>query len=415
MSSSNIHWKRTYTVILGGQAFSLLGSSAAQFAILWWLVLTTRSATVLATASIAGFLPQALIGPFAGVLVDRIPRKRVMIVADLAIAAAAGLLALAFLGGPPPIFLVYVVLFLRSVGTSFHVPAMQAAVPMLVPEEELVRAGGWGQALQSLSLMLGPALGALAMEWFSMTGVLLMDVIGALAAVVTLSLVHIPDPEASGTTGLGVLRDIGAAGRELVGNRPLMRVTLPVLVTVLAYLPVGALFPLMVLGHFGGSAWHASAVEFTFAGGMTLASIVMGIWGGLKNRYLMIHLSLGCLGAAITVAGLLPGSAFWGFVILSGIMGAAGSIFSVPYFALVQAGIRPEALGRVFALLGAVMTLAAPLGLVAAGPGARFLGVDGWFLGSGLVILTAVILGHLMTRGLRDQPTTNPAPEVTPP
>lgn len=68
-------WKRTFFIIWTGQAFSILGSSAAQFAIIWWLTVQTGSPAVLAMATLVGFLPQAIIGPFAGVWVDRIRRK----------------------------------------------------------------------------------------------------------------------------------------------------------------------------------------------------------------------------------------------------------------------------------------------------------------------------------------------------
>lgn len=71
MNNAINKWKRVFFIIWAGQAFSLLGSSAAQFAIVWWLTVKTGSAVVLATASIVAFLPQALIGPFAGVYVDR--------------------------------------------------------------------------------------------------------------------------------------------------------------------------------------------------------------------------------------------------------------------------------------------------------------------------------------------------------
>jgi len=65
------NWKVRFFSIWTGQAFSLLGSALVQFALIWWLTKTTGSATVLATASLVGFVPQIILGPFAGALVDR--------------------------------------------------------------------------------------------------------------------------------------------------------------------------------------------------------------------------------------------------------------------------------------------------------------------------------------------------------
>src|SRR5690606_38035488 len=89
-------WKRPFFQVWIGQAFSLLGSQLVQFALIWYLTRETGSATVLATATLVAMLPMILVGPFAGSVVDRSARKRIMIVADSVIALATGLLALLF-------------------------------------------------------------------------------------------------------------------------------------------------------------------------------------------------------------------------------------------------------------------------------------------------------------------------------
>jgi DHA3 family macrolide efflux protein-like MFS transporter len=88
---------KPFFVLWTGQALSLLGSQAVQFALIWWLTERTGSATVLATATFFGLVPQIVLGPFIGALVDRWNRKRILLVADSIVAAASGLLALLFL------------------------------------------------------------------------------------------------------------------------------------------------------------------------------------------------------------------------------------------------------------------------------------------------------------------------------
>ncbi|MDZ4178081.1 MAG: hypothetical protein U1E29_02425, partial [Coriobacteriia bacterium] len=75
MTTRTQPWLRTFLIIFTSQAFSLLGSSAVNFALVWWLTAETESATILAYASIAALLPQALLGPIAGPLVDRWDRR----------------------------------------------------------------------------------------------------------------------------------------------------------------------------------------------------------------------------------------------------------------------------------------------------------------------------------------------------
>jgi len=75
-------WAAKFFAIWTGQAFSLFGSALVQFALIWWITQKTGSATMLATASIFGLLPQILVGPFAGALVDRWNRRLVLICAE---------------------------------------------------------------------------------------------------------------------------------------------------------------------------------------------------------------------------------------------------------------------------------------------------------------------------------------------
>ncbi len=393
-------WKRTFWIIWSGQAFSILGSAAVGFAIIWWLTVQTGSAMVLAMAAMMTFLPQAVIGPFAGAWIDRLSRKTVMICADLFIAAVTLILGIAFLIGNPPTWLIYLILFLRGVGGAVHIPAMQAAMPMFVPESELVKAGGWSGFIQSGSLMLGPVLGTFLMTVFSIPAVILIDIIGAVIAVSALAMVKIPDPPVDLSARQPIFREMLDGLREINQNKLLKAICIIIMLSVLVYVPVSSLFPLMVNGHFNGTAWHASIVEFIFAGGLLASGLILGIWGGLKDKFLMMHLSLGCLGLALALSGILPPSAFWSFALLSGLMGLTGSFFNVPFMAYVQSTVDPASLGRVFSLILSLMSFAVPLGLFVAGPVAEKVGIATWFLISGVLIMVTAIFGHYFVRRL---------------
>ena len=96
MNQSEKQQLRPFFILWSGQAVSLLGSQIVQFALIWWLTEQSNSAIVLAAASLVGLLPQVLLGPFLGVLVDRWNRRKTMFVADGAVMAATLLLALLF-------------------------------------------------------------------------------------------------------------------------------------------------------------------------------------------------------------------------------------------------------------------------------------------------------------------------------
>ena len=185
---------RPFFTLWIGQAFSLLGSQLVQFALIWWLTQRTGSPTVLALASIVGLLPQVFLGPFAGVLVDRWNRRRVMLGADAVVALATLALVYLFRIDAIQIWYVYVALFIRALAGTFHSTAMAASTSLMVPQEQLTRVQGLNQMLNGgLSIAAAP-LAALLLTLLPIQGVLLVDIVTAALAITTLlllSLIHI--------------------------------------------------------------------------------------------------------------------------------------------------------------------------------------------------------------------------------
>lgn len=392
------HWKKTFITIYAGQAFSLLGSSAVQFAVIWWLTAYTESAVTLTLASIVSFLPNMVLGPFAGVWIDRYNRKTVMIAADSLVAFSSVLLGIVFLAyGEPPIWMIFTILFLRGIGNTFHSPALQAAIPMFVPAGMLTKAGGWGNLITSVSTMLGPALGAGMMAVFPIAPIMLVDIAGALFAVVCLLTVSLPDIPRSGET-LHLRSDIKQGFLAMRENKPLMAAFFPVIFASVLYMPLGSLFPLLVRLHYLKGAGHNAVVEFVFSAGLLVSSSIIGIWGGMKKRFLMISASIIALGLTAFCSGILPEGGFFGFVVCCFIMGASGTFFNVPLMAHIQETVPPQMMGKVFSLLSTAMTLATPVGLLLAGPVSESVSVEFWFAGSGLLMAAAGVVCFFSTR-----------------
>ncbi len=410
MAKSN--WKRQFSIIYAGQAFSILGSSAVQFSIVWWLTTRYGSGNVLAQSVLAGFLPSIFLGPFAGVVIDRYNRKTVMMAADGLVAVSSALLGIAYwVLGTPPMWMVYGALFVRGLGSTFHGPAMQAAIPTLVPEDMLTKAGGWGNLITSGGMLLGPVLGAFLISFMPIAPIMLVDILGAAFAIGSLLFVTIKDLPKSAEQP-HVFQDMAQGFREIRKNRPLMQVLLPMVLATLVYMPLGALYPLLVKAHFLGTAWHNGVVEFSFAAGMTVSSLIIGLWGGSKRRFLMISLSIAALGLTSLLSGALPPEGFWLFAALCFPMGATGTFLMVPLNAYIQSTVAPEQMGKVFSLLMTAMSLATPLGLTLSGPLSDQIGVDKWFLYSGALLMLVALYCYLRTRRCDASPDCALAPEA---
>ena len=389
-------WKRTFFTIQSGQAISLITSSALQMALIFYLTEKTNSSMTLALATLVGFLPQGVLGLFIGGWIDRHSRKRIMIGADLFIAAVSALLAVISAFLDPPVWVVLAILFLRSIGSAFHTPSINAVTPLIVPTDKLAKCTGYIQSLQSVSSIVSPALGALLYAQCTLTEIIALDVVGAVIASIAVMLVKIPNIDVANIPqSEGVLAGAKEAYRILAQQKGLLTLLWMGALYMFAYMPINALFPLISTNHFGGTTWHVAMSESVFAAGMLLGGIVLGVWGGFQRKTTTVLLSIAVMGIALLIAGVLPASGFIAFVVCCAIMG-----FSAPFYgvqtAIYQEMVRPEYLGRVFSLSLSTMSLAMPLGLIAAGCFADMTGVETWFAISGIFIAGIAVVGAVL-------------------
>lgn len=384
-------WKKVFVIIWTGQLFSTLSSAIVGYAVVFWLSVETKSAEVLAFATIAALLPQLMLGPFTGVYIDRWNRRRIMITADLFIAACSLVMAFLFMRGNVPNSVVYLLLALRSAGAAFHLPAMQASVPLLVPESELMRINGINQVIQSVSTIAGPALAALFISLLDMTWVLMTDVFGAVIAIISLLLVHIPDPpKKENAPEPHLLREIHEGLKEIYKRPGILWLFIIIVLQIFFIMPVAALFPLMTINQFSGGTYQMSIVEIGWGLGTLTGGALLGIKNYRMNRITIINLTYVLLGLTFALSGMLPPSGFWIFVSLTFFGGISMAVYSGVFMTVMQTTIDPAALGRVFSIYGSLTMLPSMIGLLQTGFIADSIGVPNAFIISGSMI---VILG----------------------
>lgn len=381
------NWKIPFFAIWAGQAFSLIGSGLVQFALVWWLTSTTGSATVLATGTLVAILPGVVLGPFAGALVDRWNRRIVMMAADGFIALATLGLAVLYALGAMQIWHVYVIMFLRSLGGAFHWPAMQASTSLMVPEEHLARVAGLNQTMQGALNIVAPPIGALLLNTLPLHGILLIDVVTAMLAILPLTWVQVPQPPRKIAAGApsslwGDMRD----GLRYVWSWPGLML-LGLMATVLNFLfnPAFSLTPILVTKHFAGQALQLAWMNSAWGVGIVVGGLTLGVWGGFRRRMVTSLAGLIGMGAATLFIGLAPATAFW--LALSSMFAAGfmNVMCNGPLNAVFQSKVAPDMQGRVFMLIGSVTGAMSPLGMAIAGPVSDALGVRFWFVVAGTV------------------------------
>ena len=394
-------WKAPFFTIWGGQALSLTGSRIAMFALIWWLTEETGSATVLALATLFAMLPQIVLGPLAGVYVDRWNRRVVMIVADSLIALASLGLGYLFWSGHIQVWHVYAVMVFREIGGTFHWPAMQSSTTLMVPEQHFARISGLNQAMLGGLNIVGPALGALVLSVGSIYHAMLLDVVTAILATTPLYFIAIPQPKRTlnGNTTeekTSVRADLMEGLRYMLNWRGMMMLTAGIMVFKIALTPAFSLLPLLVTKHFGGEAGELATLEAAFGLGVVLGGLLLGVWGGFKRNVYTSLLAIFVIGAAFTLIGFLPSTMFAAAVGLLFLSGGGAALTDGPLMALLQKTIAPEVQGRVFMLFGSLIAVTSPIGLIIAGPVSDTVGVQVWYLVAGALCLVAGIVAFFI-------------------
>ena len=393
INSQTSDWRFRFFTVWTGQAFSLLGSSLVQFALVWWLTETTGSATVLATATMLSLLPGVLIGPFAGALIDRWNRRVVMMLADGLIALASAWLAYMFYVGTVQTWHVYVIMLIRATAGAFHWPAMQASTSLMVPKGQLSRIAGMNQALHGSMNIAAPPLGALLLSLLPTQGILGIDIGTALVAIVPLFLFTIPQPvvDAEKRSEAHVLRDLRDGVRYLSRWPGMFHFLGLAAVIELLSVPAYMLAPILVTQYFHGDAFQLGAMNSSYGIGFVVGGLILSAWGGFKRRILTSLMGIVGVGIAMLVIGMIPPSAFWIAVGAAGMTGAMHALITGPILAIVQAVVAPEMQGRILSLVISMVTAMAPLSMVIAGPTADLVGVRAlyWIGGVGCMVIGA--------------------------
>ena len=389
------NWAPRFFTIWGGQAFSLFGSALVQFALVWYLARETGSATILAMATLVSLLPNIFLGPFIGALVDRWNRRIVMIVADSSIAASTLVLVWLFATGHVEVWHIYAIMMIRSLGGTFHNPAMTSSTSLMVPDKHLARISGANQTLQGLINIFAPPLGALLIELISTHNVLLIDVATAALAVLPLLFISIPQParqpQPNGQVESSYWQDL-RAGFTYVKNWPgLLGIIILAMALNFMLSPASALLPLVVTKVFEKGALELGWVESLFGAGIIIGGIILSIWGGFKRRIVTSFMGIFGISISILLIGVIPANLFSLMLAAMFLLGFTQVFANGPIGAIMQSTIAPEMQGRVFSLLSAGATAMMPLSLLISGPVSDYFGIRVWFVFGGVATILMTI------------------------
>jgi DHA3 family macrolide efflux protein-like MFS transporter len=348
----------------------------------------------LSIASLAGFVPQIILSPFAGVLADRWSRKKISGVTDFLQALATMVLILLFWMNVVSIWIILVLLIIRGAFQAFHTPAVSAITPTMVPKDKLSRMNGLNTLFAGAVNLLGPIIGAVLLTIWDIYQILWIDAFTFLVALVPLLLIAIPSVrkvQVRSQYKPSFSEEFKTGFRFIRNAKGLMPLLLTATILNFLLAPFSTQLPFYVkVDHFGGAQDLAFVGAF-FGAGSLLGGLVMSVTKGFKKKMLTGVISIYIIFLGGSIVALTPTGMFWIMALGAFIASFGPPVFNVSLLTILQTVVPLQMQGRVNSVLNALATAAMPLGMIVSGPLAEYFGTNILFLAcviSGATILT---------------------------
>ena len=365
---------RTFTIIWLGQMISTIGTRMTVFAITLWAWELTGSATALALIGFFYFAASISIAPFAGVIVDRSNRKRLIILGDAVAGLSTVAMLLLHLAGNLEIWHIYLVAVLNGLCSQLQTLAYSVSIPMLVPKQHYTRAISMGSILSYGSEIIGPALAGVLYSLIGFTGILLIDLTSYLVGISTLFAVHIPQPlisEAGRQSRTGIFPELAFGFLYIFARKSLSVLLLFSSLFWFAHDIGDSLYSPMILTRTNSNAQVLASLQAAAGVGGVTGGLLLSVWGGHKRR---IHsLLLGMVGAGFSkiIFGLARIPLIW-------IPAQFCSSFNFPAIsssdrAIWLTKVEPDLQGKVLATHTLISGFSPAIGRLMAGPLADYI------------------------------------------
>lgn len=413
-------FRRDFTLVVIGQIISLFGNAVLRFALPLYLLKETSSPALFGLVNAVSFAPMIFLSMAGGVLADRVNKRDIMVVLDFGTAALIGCFCV-LLGKMPlvPLFITGLMLLYGISGT--YQPAVQASIPLLVPEERLLAGNAVINQVSTLSGLLGPVLGGVMFGLWGIYPILLLGMVCFFASAVMEVFIHIPHKKRKGGQGVfaAVKADLGECYQFVRTQKPVFLSIVGLVcifnlvfsAVIIVGMPVLITQILQMSDAMYGFAQGALALGGLCGGVITAAA---GEKLKLRNSH-RLFLACSFFVAVMGIILICPVSAMTAYLVIT-VMGFAvmgtSTVFVVQIYTMVQTETPPQLVGKIMAALISIAMCGQPVGQAIYGV------LFGWFadqpqvvlLGAALLAALIALYAKRIFRQLAD-PAENPAEE----
>jgi DHA3 family macrolide efflux protein-like MFS transporter len=323
-----------------------------------------------------------------------------IILSDSAIALSTLGLAFVMMSGTDDLWLIFLVMAVRSLGAGVQMPAISALLPQIVPTDKLLRVNGINSSVQSSLLIFAPVAAAGIYATMSLATILFIDAVTAVIGLSMLAAIAVPSlSRVANKEKPSYFADLKEGFTYIFGN-DLVRWIITIYSILFLFLVAPSnLVPLMLVRTFNGDVWTLTMFELAFGLGMVAGGALIAVFASKVDRLGMI------VGTSIFFGVLNLGLGFTTNLILFFaivfLMGLAAPAFSTAAMTLLQETVEPERQGRVFGFVGIIMAVAMPLGMAILGPLADVMPVETLLIVSGILTIAIVSIAVFLPAGKR--------------
>ena len=357
---------RAFFAVVSGQLVSTVGSGMTRFGLGIWVLEETGDAAAYTTLLFVAVLPLGLTSLFVGPLVDRWNRRWTMLLGNTAASASTLLIAVLYFADALELWQLYVALTINGMANAFILPSLESSVPLMVRQEQLGRAQGLMQMVQSFEIILAPVLAVAVLVPLGLGAIFVVDFVTFGVSIIALTLARIPQPGKLAGDAVESLWAGFRFGVRYMRERPAL-LTLLFYVTAAMFLMPGIGYALATpLALSFSDEAGAGVVLTSFGVGSLVSGVLLAAWGGPKRRMDGILGACAVAGAAAIVAGLRPSLPLTSVGVF--FIGVA-FVFAIGLNRVIwQVKASPAVQGRLFALRVAIGVAAQSLGILVAGP-----------------------------------------------
>jgi len=369
---------RDLRLLVGAGLVSLTGDWVLSVGLAYSVYAMTGSTLASAGALLSAFVPQVVVGSFAGVFVDRWDRKRTMVVTSLLL--GLGLFPLLLVSGADQIWVVYVVLATQACVEVFFAPAEQAFLPRVVDDADLVPANALNGQVRNVARLVGSAIGGVAAAAGGIRAVAVVDTVTFLAAALLVARIATPgrvelpadsaDAPAAVRGRFATLIDEWRTGFLTVTSEPVLRVLLlALLITSTGEGIMGTLFAPYVRQVLHGSGQVYGVITGVQAVGGVLGGFLVAALAGRWSPVTMVWAGSVVFGLVDLAIFLYPlvWVAPWPAAVGMVLVGLPGAVMTAGMITLYQRHTVDDRRGRVFSLVALAQAVSVVVGATVAG------------------------------------------------